>query len=56
MPAVRLTFKATGPAGSLIETRMAWLRNVANLQNGFTVGDTCALIDPTRVFNYTFIQ
>jgi hypothetical protein len=60
LPAVHLTFKATGPVSGSILTKMKYLKNVViinnNTPNPFQVGDTCTLADPSLVFGITVIQ
>jgi hypothetical protein len=60
LPAVHLYLKATGAIGSVVETKLAYLRNVAIIAgispNGYPVGDTCGLTDPSLVFGKTVIQ
>jgi hypothetical protein len=55
MPAVRLQLKATGAPGSRIDTKMAWLRNVATFPAG-SVGNLCTLVNPTQLFGTTWID
>jgi hypothetical protein len=54
MPKVRLELRATGVPGSIIETRMQSLTNVAQFALG-SVSNTCNHDDPGRVFTTTEI-
>ena len=54
MPAVRVTFKATGLPGSAVETRLESLSNVAKFELA-SVGSTCFPDTPNQLFWTTLI-
>jgi len=54
MPKDRLTFIATGPSGSTVQTRLQTLSNVARFDAG-SVGNTCYPNTPNLVFTTTTI-